>query len=36
MSDAEIDQLFSTLGEQLLALYEAETAALASLKNAAQ
>src|SRR5690606_33001441 len=36
MSDVEIDQLFSTLGEQLLALYEAETAALASLKNAAQ
>lgn len=34
MSDSEIDQLFSTLGEAVLALYEAETAALASLKNA--
>jgi hypothetical protein len=36
MSDTEIDQLFSTLGEQLLALYEAETTALAALKSASE
>ena len=34
MSDAEIDNLFSTLGEQLLDLYKAEVAALTALKNA--
>lgn len=36
MSDDEIDRLFSALGEELLALYEAETTALASLSNAAE
>lgn len=34
MTDAEIDTLFSTLGEQLLDLYKAEVAALATLKEA--
>ena len=34
MSDAEIDNLFATLGEELLNLYEAEVAALTALKKA--
>ncbi len=34
MSDAEIDNLFSELGEKLLDLYKAEVAALTALKNA--
>jgi hypothetical protein len=34
MSDAEIDNLFSALGEQLLDLYKAEVAALTMLKQA--
>lgn len=34
MSDAEINTLFSTMGEQLAALYKAEVAALAALKEA--
>jgi hypothetical protein len=34
LSDAEVDRLFSTLGEQLLALYDAETAALEQLRGA--
>jgi hypothetical protein len=33
MSDGEIDALFNTLGEQLLALYDAETKALAALSE---
>jgi hypothetical protein len=34
MSDSEIDNLFSVMGDQLLALFEAETSALAALKEA--
>lgn len=34
MSDAEIDNLFSMLGERLIGLYEAEVTALAALKQA--
>lgn len=34
MSDAEIDRLFSALGEQLLDLYQVEVAALTTLKEA--
>jgi hypothetical protein len=33
MNDAEIDGLFGTLGDQLLALYDAEVSALAALKE---
>jgi len=34
MSDNEIDSLFSALGDELLALYDAEVAALGLLREA--
>ena len=33
MDDAQIDNLFATLGEQLLALYDAEVSAVTALKK---